>query len=74
MKIIKSDYSSNPWRLADREGLQVYEVGTIRHPVLGDIRGSNPICGATRRECEAAALDLLERLVKRLQDLQEEGR
>ena len=73
MKIIKIDYSRDPWRLVDRDGLQVYEAGPIRHPTLGDIRGSNPICGATRRECEAAALDLLERMAKRLQELQEKG-
>ena len=71
MKIIKIDYSRNPWRLVDRDCLQVYEVGPIRHPVLGDIRGSSPVCGATRRECEAAALDLLERLAERLWSLQE---
>ena len=73
MRIEKRNYSHNPWRLVDRDDLEVFEVGPMHHPILGDIRTSSPVCGATRRECETAALNLLERLTEKLWNLQEKG-
>jgi hypothetical protein len=33
--IKKLGYSSNPWRLVDEKGLEVYEEVTMDHPDLG---------------------------------------
>jgi hypothetical protein len=47
--IKKLDYSSNPWRLLDDTGGEVYEDVTIDHPDLGKSRVSMPVCGSTKQ-------------------------
>jgi hypothetical protein len=48
-KIEKRSYSSNPWRLVDENGHEVYEEVTMDHPDLGKSRVSMPVCGNTKQ-------------------------
>jgi hypothetical protein len=49
-KTERRDYSSNPWRLIDGDGHEVYESVVIDHPDLGPSRISKPVCGRTKQE------------------------
>jgi hypothetical protein len=48
-KIEKRSYSSNPWRLIDETGREVYSDVTFDHPDLGKSRVSMPVCGPTKQ-------------------------
>jgi hypothetical protein len=48
-KIEKRSYSSNPWRLIDEMGGEVYSDVTFNHPDLGKSRVSMPVCGPTKQ-------------------------
>lgn len=58
-QIVRKDYSAAPWRLVDGAGREVEAPKMIEHPVIGWVKVLMPVAGATRRECEAAALALL---------------
>jgi hypothetical protein len=62
-RIEKRGGSSRPWRLVLSDGREVYAPQAVAHPHLGTTAVNMPISGKTRAECEAAALDLLERLL-----------
>ena len=47
-KIKKLGYSSNPWRLVDRAGTEVYADEVINHPETGPCVVSMPVCGKTK--------------------------
>lgn len=47
--IKKLGYSSNPWRLLDENGQEVYEEITMDHPDLGKSRVAMPVCGPTKQ-------------------------
>jgi hypothetical protein len=55
--IKKLGYSSNPWRLVDEKGLEVYEEVTMDHPDLGKSRVSMPVCGNTKQAVMDRVLD-----------------
>ena len=63
MHIEKRGYSSNPWRLIDSQGREVDIPMAFDHPDLGATSIMHPVCGVTRKQCEAAALALLETLL-----------
>ena len=66
--IKKLGYSSNPWRLLDENGNEVYENATIDHPELGKSRVSMPVCGATKQEVIDKVIDGFVRARKLLRD------
>jgi hypothetical protein len=55
--IKKLGYSSNPWRLVDENGHEVYEEVTMDHPDLGKSRVSMPVCGNTKQVVMDRVLD-----------------
>jgi hypothetical protein len=55
--IKKLGYSSNPWRLIDGSGDEVYEDVVIDHAVLGKSRVSMPVCGNTKQAVMDRVLD-----------------
>ena len=55
--IKKLGYSSNPWRLIDEDGQEVYEDVTIDHAELGKSRVSMPVCGNTKQAVVDRVLD-----------------
>jgi len=57
--IVRRAYSADPWRLVDGDGKEVEAPRRFEHPVIGWCSVMMPVSGATRRECEAAALALL---------------
>jgi len=48
-KIEKRSYSSNPWRLIDENGKEVYNDVTFDHPDLGKCKVDMPVCGPTKQ-------------------------
>ena len=66
--IKKLGYSSNPWRLLDDNGHEVYEDVTIDHLELGKSRVSMPVCGTTKQEVIDKVLDGFVRARKLLSD------
>ena len=48
-KIEKRSYSSNPWRLIDENGNEVYNDVTFDHPDLGKCNIDMPVCGPTKQ-------------------------
>jgi len=65
MKIIKMNYSRNPWRLVTSEGMEVYIDTPMKHPSLGETIINGPVCGATKADCQEIALSMLEHFLKR---------
>lgn len=63
MRIERLNYSREPWRLVTSGGGQVYRWVEFDHPGVGMTAIQAPIAGATRRQCEERALELLERLL-----------
>lgn len=63
MEIRKLGYSANPWRLLTSDGREVRTPTDFDHPNLGMTRIMEPVAGNTRKQCEAKALALLERLL-----------
>ena len=60
--IKKLDYSSNPWRLLDDVGHEVWEEVTIDHPDLGKSRVPMPVCGNTKQAVVDRVLDGFARM------------
>lgn len=48
-KVEKRSYSSNPWRLIDENGSEVYNDVTFDHPDLGKCKIDMPVCGPTKQ-------------------------
>ena len=63
MRIEKRGYSDNPWRLVTSDNREVELPERFDHPMLGETVITGSVRGQTRRECEAAALALLEQLL-----------
>ena len=63
MDIKKLGYSSKPWRLLTSDGYEVRTPIEFDHPDIGKTMIMKPVCGDTRKECEAIALAILERLM-----------
>lgn len=65
MHIEKRGYSSNPWRLVTSTGAEVTTSQNFKHPDLGNTRITQSVSGATKKECTANALALLESYILR---------
>lgn len=61
----RPEFSSNPWRLVNDSGHCVEVVQPFTHPDLGEVTAHRPVCGGTRKDCEAQVLALLDRLLRR---------
>jgi hypothetical protein len=55
--IKKLGYSSNPWRLLDEHGNEVYQNVRLEHPDLGVSSVSMPVCANTKQELVQHVLD-----------------
>lgn len=64
MKIEKRSYSSNPWRLIDDAGDEVYLPQRFNHPHLGHTTISAPVCGKTKAEVVQLSLGLLAKVAE----------
>jgi hypothetical protein len=61
-KILKMDYSSNPWRLVDENGNEVYVDVAMDHPDMGITRASMPVCGNTKQAVIDSVLDVFVKM------------
>jgi hypothetical protein len=50
LSIRRFDYSSNPWRLVDETGEEIYAPEVFDHPTLGRTVVSGPVCAATKSQ------------------------
>ena len=66
LTIEKKGYSSKPWRLITGEGREVEIPVVMDHPMIGKTIITQSVSGNTKRECTDAALDLLARLIERV--------
>ena len=64
MRIEKRSYSSNPWRLIDDAGEEVYMPQRLDHPDLGPTTISGPVCGKSKADVIQLSLDLLAKVAK----------
>lgn len=64
MRIEKRSYSSNPWRLVDDSGEEIYLPMRFDHPTLGTTTINGPVCGKTKAEVVQLSLKLLEKIAK----------
>ncbi len=68
MKIIKKDYTVNPWRLVDKKGLEIPAYKTIQTDGGERVDYIATISGRTKAECTQKTLNLLENLYERLKN------
>lgn len=62
MQIEKRDYSSNPWRLVDDRGEEIYIPQEIDHPTMGRQTINMPFCAETKSQLVHKVLELLEKM------------
>lgn len=62
MQIEKRDYSSNPWRLVDDRGEEIYIPQEIDHPTMGRQTINMPFCAETKSQLVYKVLELLEKM------------
>jgi hypothetical protein len=50
LSIKRLGYSSNPWRVVDEAGNELWQPAAFDHPQLGRTRIDEPLCGNTKQE------------------------